>query len=323
MDVVSVGARAPLGLSSRQVAMCLRARKLEPRTLRLDDRRGRHIGVCATGGLAETLVGYPRLVALAAPALAEAARGLTDGSLPPGLIVLTPEPDRADDDPRIVETLIDDLSQDGGVAIDPSRRAVLRAGHAGFAAALDMAREWLDDGAERVFVGGVDSYYHPQVLQQLDAEYRLHALDAEDGFIPSEGAAFCLLAKSSSAAIGSVPLWLRGEETETAGEVMTDLMIAASEQLGPAAWVIHDVNGESHRVDEWDLVALRTLGDEALQSRWARELGDVGAASGPMFGALALRLWEARGAPAQTALVALHSEGSERALVAMRGADHA
>lgn len=321
MDVVSVGARAPLGLSSRQVAMCLRARKLEPRTIRLDDRRGRHIGICATGGLAETLVGYSRFVRLAAPALAEAARALAPGSAPPALVMVAPEPGRADDDPRIVETLVDDLSLASGVVIDPARRGVVRSGQAGFAAALDAARAWLEDGAERVLVGGVDSYYHPEVLRALDAGYRLHALDAEDGFIPSEGAGFLMLANKSAAALGSLPLWLRGEETEAAADVMTDMVISAGEQLGPAAWVIHDVNGESHRVDEWDLVALRTLPD-AVQSRWARELGDVGAASGPLFSAVALRLCEAHGAPAHTALLALHSEGSERALVALRGADH-
>ena len=42
--VVAVGARAPLGLSALQLAMCARARRLVPTTTLVSDKRGHYIG---------------------------------------------------------------------------------------------------------------------------------------------------------------------------------------------------------------------------------------------------------------------------------------
>ena len=73
-DVVAVGARGPLGLSGLQVAMSVRAGKLEPRSIRQRDKRDREIGIALTGGLGETLYGFHRFVALATPVSATRSR---------------------------------------------------------------------------------------------------------------------------------------------------------------------------------------------------------------------------------------------------------
>src|SRR6185503_18269887 len=75
--LIGVGARASLGESALQLAMCARARKLVPTTTLMRDKRGHYIGACPAWGLPPELQGYERLIALAAPALREAAGELT------------------------------------------------------------------------------------------------------------------------------------------------------------------------------------------------------------------------------------------------------
>lgn len=95
--------------------------------------------------------------------------------------------------PGLPEEIVQILSESSGVAVDGSRSRTFRAGHAGTAMALVAALDELNKGAPAVIVGAVDSYHHPEVLAWLDAECRLHALDAENGFVPGEGAGFLLL----------------------------------------------------------------------------------------------------------------------------------
>ena len=50
-NIVSYGARAAVGNNALQVALCARARKLEPRHCHLRDKRRRPIGICLSAGL--------------------------------------------------------------------------------------------------------------------------------------------------------------------------------------------------------------------------------------------------------------------------------
>ena len=58
VNVLSVGARTPLGLSALQVAMSLRARLFEPRSTVHKDRRGFLIGASRSPGLSDELFGF-------------------------------------------------------------------------------------------------------------------------------------------------------------------------------------------------------------------------------------------------------------------------
>lgn len=334
-DVVSLGARGPLGLSSTQVAMCLRARKLEPRSVKILDRRGQEIGIALTGGLGERLFGYQRMVSLAAPALCEAVGGLSAEHAPSEqrplpLILCLPEPGRPDDSVSFAERLLDDLGSRSGVPLDPERSAIVRQGQAGFAKAIQDAKPLLDGGAPVVCVGGVDSYYHPEVLRWLDEGYRLHAIGADDGFIPSEAAAFVMLARLPAsgtrcgrivAAETAAEFAAASEHEANLGAAMTELLERVQQGLGATLnWAISDINGERHRYREWSRAQQRALPPGCEDTHWVWDTGDVGAATGALFTTIALRLCELGCAPAPRALIALHSEGVERGVVVLQGA---
>lgn len=320
-NIVSLGARCPLGLNSLQVAMCVRAKKHEPRSCQFVDKRDQPIGVCLTGGLPGHLVGFERMLQLAAPALTEATAGL-EHDVPPPLFLALPEPGRPDDSAGFGERFVEALAAQSGFAIDHTSSQVVRCGHAGVAYALEAGAALLHQGAETVIVGGVDSYYHPGVLAWLDDAYRLHALNVQDGFTPSEGAAFFVLRRSAKESLGQVRRVAtakeNGPEAETPniGAAMTQLLSRFTSGGEPFKWVMTDNNGERHRAREWAMVSVRGgIANDAEHHRPVSELGDVGAATGALFLAIACRHWDAGCAPAQRVLLALHSEGGERGAI--------
>lgn len=346
--VTGVGVRASLGLSGLHAAMLVRARRGEPRETRFLDKRSRHVGVHRALGPKSDVHGVPRMVALAAPALrASVPLGEAGGPSAYTLFLAVPEAGRPDDDPRYSGEIVAMIGEAAGVPIDASRSRAIRAGHAGTAFALEAALDEIQRGAQTVLVGAVDSYYHPDVLAWLDEECRLHSIDAENGFIPGEGAAFLRLTASLSRTNKSrdalaresreerlsreareareAPALLRRvetgrEETVTSdapniGAAMTGILrdLASSAPNGKLAWSLTDVNGERHRVREWGLAAGRgAFSDDAVHHRPADELGDLGAASGAVLAGLAVELSRAGAAPKSHAVVALASDGVER-----------
>ena len=331
-DVVGMGARGPLGLSALQVAMAVRARSFEPRSVHLLDRKGREVGMGVTGGLGENSYGFDRLVALAAPALAEAIAQLTSEQRPsserplPTFLCLAEE-GRPDDEPRIEEELLRSAAERASVPLDVDRSAVVRRGQAGFAHALLLAKHAMDGGAPIVAVGGVDSYFHPSVVRWLDESYRLQTLDAEDGFIPSEAAAFLVLGRGGSAdRLGAIIDVAAGQEAHyddpeqpNIARSTTDLLLQLSRRAGQPSWTIVDLNGERHRQREWAMASQRAVPPEAHETRWVWDTGDVGAASGPLFATIALAHCRLGCAPSERAMLALHSEGAERGVVVLEG----
>ncbi|MCA9621881.1 MAG: hypothetical protein KC731_22810 [Myxococcales bacterium] len=322
-DVVAMGARSATGLSSLQIALCARAHMFEPTSLSWRDKRNQPMGMALAGGLGTQVHGFERLVGLAAPALSEALaqRGHTPEDRPLPLIVGVARPGRPDRDPRIAE-LAGAIGDRAGVAIDEERRAVIAEGQAGFASALLLAKRWLDEGTPRVAVGGVDSYYHPEVLRWLDEGYRLQAVGAEDGFIPGEGAAFLLLERGGG--LGRVlHAAVAKEETDGREDVpnlasaTTGLLHALREQVGEVRWAISDQNGERARAREWALATGRALGGEIAETKPVWDLGDVGAASGPLFSVLALSSARLGFAPHPSCALVLQSDGPERGVVAL------
>lgn len=315
--LVSVGARGPLGMNALQLAMGVRARKLAVLTLPWRDKRGRRVGACALGSL--ELVGYERMLALAAPALSEAAQGV-GGTVP--LILALPESGRPDDDARFDGPILAALSEKSGVSLDLERSRVIRKGHAGGVLALAHALS-----EPEVLVGGVDSYLHPDVIAWLDDECRLHAEGAEDGFIPGEGAAFALLrarAKDRLALVASVETGMEEtvllEQPNVAATLTTMVHALVDRSAAPIDWVWSDLNGEHHRLREWMLVELRAaLADRVQHDRLPQVMGDVGAASCAFMLALSSHWWKAGCAPSSQVLAVLQSEGAERGAVLLRG----
>jgi 3-oxoacyl-[acyl-carrier-protein] synthase-1 len=329
VHVAGVGARAALGTTPLQIAMAARAQRLVPRTLPWLDRRGRRMGACTAVGIAPDVFGYDRLLALAAPAAWQASKSVDE---PVPLMLALPEPGRADDDARFDGTVAD-LAAAGALLIDSARSRVFRAGHAGGAHAVAEAMAMLaaHGAPDAVLVGGVDSWIHPELLRELDGAFRLHALDVDDGFIPSEGAAFMLLrrgrvrgaagvrsaatARENSGAEDRAAENSGAEDAPNVATAMTALVHACTDLAGPIGWVLSDVNGERHRISEWSRVAIRTLAGADDHVRIPDLLGDIGAATGTMAATLAVTQWRTGCAPAATALVALHADGVDRGVL--------
>ncbi|MFO0758399.1 MAG: hypothetical protein U0359_18045 [Byssovorax sp.] len=333
-QIIGAGARSPLGLTLLELAMAVRAAKMEPRSTAYTDKRHVLIGDVRCACLPDELVGYERLVALAAPALREAAAGLP-GPFP--LVLALPEAGRADDDPRFSAEILGDLARLGDVPIDLGRSLVLRAGHAGGGMAVEAALLLLrgQGSSERppvVLVGGVDSYHHPGVLYALDAECRLHSAGAVDGFVPGEAAAFVALALPEPGAkkerklpppLAAV-LAAESAREETVGTdepnldvALTRLVRSVASAAGepPLAWALTDGNGEQHRIRAWTRVSIRNndwLPESTLHQTLVEEMGDVGAAIGPLLLCVASAFFRAGCAPARRVLCALSSEGAER-----------
>lgn len=334
--VARVGARSPLGLTSLQVAMFARAAKLDPRSCGLRDKRGVYIGVCRASALPDDMYGIDRWLGLGAPALRECMWGVTSRA---PLLLALPEEARPDNDEGRVSRLVEALAQASGAPVDVAGSAIFRAGSAGFALAVLAATARLSAGAKAVLVGGIDSFYHPGVLSRLDEDARLHSASVEGGVIPSEGAAFALLVKnpaaielSPGAALRPLSMILGAEadREETAlsdepnlGRAMTSALrrVAVTSGLSPASWILSDWNGERHRVNEWQKVESRSrdfLPDSARHDHLNDEIGEMGAATGPMLLTIASHFWRSGCAPADATLIALHSDGADRGALAAR-----
>ena len=326
-SIVGLGARGPLGFSSFQLAMASRAQLFEPRAVgHLRDRRGREVGVCLTGGLAADLYGYERLLALAAPALAEAWADAAIAATVP-LVIALPERGRADDDTRFAADLLDELSTHSGVPLDRSASHLVRSGHTGAAVALEIALDLLRSGAPGVLVGGVDSHLHPGVLRDLDTAGRLHAVDVRGGFIPGEGAAFAMLVpRRREGALGHLLAVHRGCDEEVGhgrpseARAMAELVVAALGGSGPVSWLLSDVDSQDGRAREWaQLEVSGRLPEPHLHQRLCSTFGGLGAATGATAVSLVCELWRSGRAPAPRALVLLHGDGADRAIVTLQG----
>jgi 3-oxoacyl-[acyl-carrier-protein] synthase-1 len=338
-EILGVGARGPLGLNALQIAMCARAGKIEPRRTRFADRYGNSIGAVRARYLSDDLHGYDRLVALAVPALIEAAKVLAGSALAASypLFLALPEPGRPDDDPRFGPEMVAELARRSGLPIDVERSIVIRSGHAGVGLGLELATLRIAEGGrpQAYLVGGVDSYYQKDVLAWLDVECRLHSGTAGNGIIPSEGAAFAVLAAGdggSGRAMARITAAVSARE-DTVGSGAPNLATAITRAVrdaatiaggGPIGWVLTDVNGERHRISEFSKVEIRSK--DLLQNGFrhealAEELGDVGAASGALLLAWACAHFLAGSAPAERVLLALHAEGQERAVVVIEAAE--
>ncbi len=320
--VTQVGARSPQGMSVLQVAMAARVGALAPGATPFIDDRGARVGMMRATSLADDVVGAARLVRLAAPALREAV-GAAGG--PISLVLALPDRNRPDDRGDLGEVVLAGLAAAIERPIDITSSSVVRAGQAGGAIALQGAMQLAADGSSQVVVGGVDSYFHPDVARWLEAEDRLHSSHARDGFIPGEAAAFAAITSADPRTLPTRPLArLVAVHNETEPTTGTDqpniahgLTAVLRHLLGAAGevrWAFTDCSGEEHRAREWRRAAGRN--DDKLMAPRVFDVadfaGDVGAASGALALAIACGFWSAGCAPSARCLVALASDGAER-----------
>lgn len=336
--VVGVGARSHNGLTALQVAMSVRAGKMEPRESHMIDRHGEPVGVCRLMSIGDRVQGLDRFIALGAPALRQAAFPWLDmfaqrGQAAPELAVIVSLPDekRPGLDPRLREELLPGLAARARVNLDRARSSLVFACRGGGVIAFEQALQRLREGeVEAVAVGGIDSYFDPDILEHLDAEMRLHGLMTENGFIPGEGAAFLLV--TTRRGKGSLTRYAEIKATATALEprpfgssepcfglgitsAVKNALAAGAVAEGSIAWVLTDVANERHRVEEWAFAEARNhraMSPDVIHDQPLLMTGEIGSASAAMLVALAATRWQTGCAEASAALIAAHSDGPER-----------
>jgi 3-oxoacyl-[acyl-carrier-protein] synthase-1 len=315
--IQALGARAPHGVDALTVAMCGRAQLFEPRSGNLRDRQGRAIGAHVCRCLPDDLFGSERLVRLAVPALHEAIAQYGEAASLP-LVLSAGDADRPDGDQY--GDLLERIATAAGMGCREGS-LFFRGGNVGFALALHAALELLDTVAA-VVVGAVDSYYHPDVFAWLDQDRRLNGHGIEGGIVPSEGAAFFVIARGGAGPqIRHLALGTNSAE-DLAARGMTDLVRGGCSSCGrPLAWMMSDVNGELHRQREWSIVEHRLgelLAPDVAHRQLPGDTGDVGAATGALMLATACQAWATHCAPSDTVLGLLHGDGSDRAVLVVQ-----
>ena len=207
-------------------------------------------------------------------------------------------------------------------------------GHSAGLMGIDYACRSIRSGkAEFCLVGGVDSYLDPDTLDWLEECEQVHNVQNAWGFIPGEGAGFSLLC--SEAAASRYELDVLGyllsvgvaqeenrikTETVCIGKGLTNAVDDAFQSLASPETLIDDticdLNGESYRSDEFGFMLARmsehfanATDYEAPADCW----GDVGAASGPLFVALASLAAVKGYAKGPNTLLWTSSEGGDRA----------
>jgi 3-oxoacyl-[acyl-carrier-protein] synthase-1 len=333
--IVGMGARIATGLDALTTAMSVRARKSFIRESRFVDRAGEPIALSFVSSIDDVVVGRERFVSLAAPAMREAIQGWARARftsrghpipLVPLLLATSAEVDPSD---ARGAKLMAALAERSGIAIDPARSKVVAQGRASGVYAIEQAAGRIARGEDDfILVGGVDSYFDADRLEALDAARRLHGPDTENGFIPGEGAAFVLLSSRRRAGSDVKHASIVGVGTEREPRPFGSpdpchalgISLAfkrALAPLGPAkiGWALSDVVGERHRLDEWLFASGRiqhSLTSDLQHDTPLLLTGDLGAAAAPLLVVLACVGWSTGCAPADLALVAAHSDESER-----------
>jgi 3-oxoacyl-[acyl-carrier-protein] synthase-1 len=340
--VSGIGARTSIGLSAQETSTSVRAGiVLFAAHPFMVDKAGDRMVVARAPYLSEAIAGTERLAELAAPATQEALAPLAgSANSAPAIPIKVGLPGPRPGHP--IERVQDFVSRFSGALAESQRvgpLTVFTTGHSAGLMALDAGCQSIETGeAELCLVGGVDSYLEPETLEWLDAEEQLHSRTNRWGFIPGEAAGFCLLASPSAAeryglgvqghvlaaATAMEPNRIK-TDTVCIGEGLTESFGEALQPLAGSGTrvdrVICDLNGERYRADEYGFAIVR-LGqyfvDPSDFLAPADVWGDVGAASGPLFVALATVGGRGGRAAARHVLAWASSESGERSAALLR-----
>jgi 3-oxoacyl-[acyl-carrier-protein] synthase-1 len=207
-------------------------------------------------------------------------------------------------------------------------------GHAGGLALIDAAARRIGSGELALcLVGGVDSYANGATMRWLADNRRLSDVSVRLGFVPGEAAAFVLLMSESemnrsglrsqacltASAVGRETRTITSDEPclgDGLGSTIGLVIDRLSSRPGRFDAVICDINGERYRSEEWGFACLRhSAAFDDPTDYWSPAdcWGDTGAASGPLFAALACQAMARGYARGPRTLIWAASDGGLRA----------
>lgn len=289
--------------------------------------------VCRASWLPDELGGVDRFAALAADAAIEALKRLPDLPRMRPIPVLLGLPEARPGRPAGLDAQLSSLlAARLGLHARISQVTGFPFGHAAGLMAIEGAQALIQrDEVDLCLVGGVDSYLEPETLEWIEDSRQLHSRDNSWGFVPGEAAGFCLLAspRAARALNGGVLARLLGvatareenrikTETVCLGRGLTQTFRHALEALPAEALVdqvICDLNGEPYRANELAFTMTRLARRFASPAEFLAPAdcwGDVGAASGPLFAALAVAAGARGYGRGQRNLLWASSEGGQR-----------
>lgn len=338
VHVIATGARTPLGLDAASSAAAVRASIsscAEHPTL--VDQAGEPLTASLDALLEPDLPCRTRMVAMAQTALRDACLPLarTPAGLAVPLLLGLPEPRPgfAEADAHWVRERV---AQTADLPVAFASVRACMSGHSAVLYLLDLARQEMVEGRYDIcLVGGVDSYFQPDTVAWLDRNRQLVGSVSRSGFVPGEGAAFCLLMtpaalqrtglSSQGLITGSACAWERRlikTQDINLGEGLTQSVRGAIAGLQPPRERIQgiycDINGERYRGEEWGFVCLKLASwfeDPTHYCSPADCWGDMGAASGGLLMTLALQAAQRGYASGRRNLAWTSSESGLRAAV--------
>lgn len=269
--------------------------------------------------------GAERLARLAVPAAREAWANAVLGGHQGDGIGLYLGLGEAEDAGPVVDAVV------GAVGMRLSPVVVKPEGRAAGLIALESAVRDLSAGRIRgAIVGGVDSLIRAPVLEQLESEGRLQSGTNPHGVIPGEAAAFLfvesvqqargrgasVVARIVGSSIAEEPTADTDEPNQAAG--LTKALQGACRnrpELKVMPLVVCDLNGDRYRGMEWGLSATRAFSRfHETREIWhpADNIGDSGAASGPLSAVWACSAFQKGYAGRDHAIVWGASDGKPR-----------
>jgi 3-oxoacyl-[acyl-carrier-protein] synthase-1 len=211
-------------------------------------------------------------------------------------------------------------------------RAAATSGQTGFAGALQMALEDMEQGqVGAAIVAAADSLLDERTLIWLATSSRLKSATAAAGLRPGEAGAAVLLrseVRAQGPRIAGIRAEIEAEPFLDGGAPAGRGLASAIAKLGPTAgwdrgepfWLLADQNGEGWRASDWGnaVVRLRAQWPESRDpDLWlpAVSHGETGAASGAIALCTACAAWERGYAPARFAGLLSAGDGGSRAII--------
>ena len=335
--IYACGARTALGLCSATSALLLRTGLAGITSSALDAGEGEPVTMAFDKTLDPFVVGDERAALLARAALGELCSKIKDvRSLKLRVALALPEPRPGQPQAEVAALLSRELrrlfdERLGECAVDAAARGSAGLGHVLPGALAALQRREVD----AVIAGGAHTDYDPAVIGALAATGRLFKPEALDAVLPGEAAAFVLIGRADlghrlglrplceivSIASASSNITPYNDTSAFESSALAGVLRTAAEPLPDElriGWAHGDHGIEHFRIRELYSAITREnklFVEPMMFDSPPQRMGRTGAASLPLFLALAAESYEKQFAPSPIGLLLAGSDGGERTAI--------